>query len=53
MYYLGKIIQATGLAVVFINFVSHFPRLMNFKTFLLGTVIFTIGWIINQFFLQK
>ncbi len=53
MYYLGKIIQATGLAIVFINFISHFPRLMNAKIFILGTIIFMAGWIINRFLLQK
>ena len=53
MYYLGKIIQATGLAVIFINFAIHFPRLMNFKIFIVGIIIFTVGWIVNRFLLQK
>ncbi|MFT5169958.1 MAG: hypothetical protein ACI9E5_000703 [Candidatus Omnitrophota bacterium] len=53
MYYFSKTIQASGIILVFIEFIRQFPKLMNFKLFLAGIVIFLIGWIIEHFLLRK
>jgi len=43
MYYVTKLIQATGLTVIFIGFFQTFPELINMKLFGAGALIFTFG----------
>ena len=52
MYYFSKLIQATGLIIIFIGFIQKFPQLMSPKTILLGITVFTSGWIIQKFLLK-
>lgn len=53
MYYLVKIIQATGLTIILIDFVRKFPQLMNPRIFLLGIFLFTLGWGVNHLLIRK
>ena len=53
MYYLAKIAQASGLTVIVIGFVSHFPRLINIKVFSTGLFLFIFGWIVENYLLKK
>lgn len=46
MFYLGKILQATGLTVVLIGFIQHFPNLMPYRYVLIGILMFISGWLI-------
>ncbi len=53
MYYLAKIVQASGLTVVVIGYLVSFPNLMSRKALLIGIVLFAFGWIIEKFLLKK
>ncbi len=53
IYYLAKAIEATGLVVILIGFVMHFPKLMDHKTLMVGILIFLIGWISEQYLLKR
>jgi len=53
MYYLTKLIQATGLTIILIGFLYKFPALMSPKILLAGLVIFGSGWSIEKFILRK
>lgn len=53
MYYFAKITQATGLALIGINFVINFPKLMNTKILSIGIMVFAFGWIIQHLLLKK
>ncbi|MBI5150313.1 MAG: hypothetical protein HZA28_06050 [Candidatus Omnitrophica bacterium] len=53
LYYLAKIAQATGLAVILVGFIGHFPALMNMRMFWTGTAVFFFGWIIQRFALKS
>ena len=53
MYYLAKIAQAGGLAVILIGFFKNFPNLLDKNTFILGVVMFIFGWVVQTFLLKK
>jgi len=53
MYYLLKLIQAVGLAVIIIGFLINFPKIMNMKMLAAGICIFTFGWILQRTMLKK
>jgi len=52
MYYLIKLIQATGLTLILIGFIKNFPELMDFKIFLIGIILFLSGWAANKFMVK-
>lgn len=52
MLTLGKLFQAMGIAIVGIGFISNFPELINWKSSLLGIVLFSIGWSVEQYFVK-
>ena len=52
MLTLGKLFQAMGIAIVGIGFISGFPELINWKSALLGIVLFSIGWSVEQYFVK-
>ncbi|HIA30720.1 MAG TPA: hypothetical protein EYN82_03780 [Candidatus Marinimicrobia bacterium] len=52
MLTLGKLFQAMGIAIVGIGFISNFPELINWKSALLGIVLFSIGWSVEQYFVK-
>ena len=52
MLSLGKLFQAMGIAIVGIGFISNFPELINWKSALLGIVLFSIGWSVEQYFVK-
>ncbi len=53
MYYLAKIAQAAGLTIIIVNFITYFPKLLNFKIFLTGGILFLFGWIVQRFLLKS
>lgn len=53
IYYIGKIFQAAGLTLLLISFLRKFPHLMSYRELFIGIVLFAVGWVINQFMLQK
>lgn len=48
MRFLAKLVQATGMTVIMIDFVRKFPELMSPKILLLGIGIFGLGWLIQK-----
>jgi len=52
MLTIGKLFQAMGIAIVGIGFISNFPELINWKSALLGIVLFSIGWSVEQYFVK-
>jgi len=52
MLTLGKLFQAMGIAIVGIGFISNFPELINWKSALLGIVLFSIGWSVERYFVK-
>ena len=53
MYYIAKVFQAAGLAVMAWGFIKNFPHLMPRNVFLLAALFFVIGWIIQTYTLRK
>jgi len=53
MYYIGKIIQASGLTFILVAFMRKFPNLMSYKEFLIGMIVFLMGWIIDRYLTKK
>jgi len=53
MYYLIKLIQATGLTLILIGFIKNFPELMDMKLFGYGIAFFASGWIIQKLLLKQ
>ena len=53
MYYLAKIAQAGGLTVIMIGFLKSLPNLIDKNIFIIGAILFGLGWVIETFFLQK
>ena len=52
MLTLGKLFQAMGIAIMGIGFISNFPELINWKSALLGIVLFSIGWSVERYFVK-
>jgi len=52
MFYLAKLLQAVGLIMVLLNFLQHFPELMNFRVLAIGTALFLAGWLIQRYLLK-
>lgn len=52
MYYIAKIAQAAGLGVILIDYLRHFPELMNRRVLAAGIMLFVFGWVIQKFFLK-
>jgi len=53
MYYLAKILQLLGLAIMALAFVAKFPSLMDPKLFVAGTVVGYSGWAIQRYVLKR
>jgi len=53
MYYLAKLAQASGLAIVAFGFLISFPNLMKPKILLIGVSVFLFGLVIQKFMLSK
>ncbi|MDP2654192.1 MAG: hypothetical protein Q8Q08_09190 [Candidatus Omnitrophota bacterium] len=48
-YVFAKILQAAGLVVILINFLTHFPNLMDMKVLAFGAAVFAAGWTIQRY----
>ena len=53
MYYVAKVLESLGLAVVGGGFMIAFPDLMNMRVLGIGLLLFTIGWIMDQYLLKS
>ena len=53
MYVAAKLLQAVGLTVIAIGFMTAFPELMNARMYTAGAVLFLIGWIIERYLLKR
>ena len=49
MITLAKLLQAMGIGVIAIGFISNFPELINGKSAIAGLLLFTIGWIVERY----
>ena len=49
LFYLAKVIQATGLIAVGVGFVTEFPKLMDPRLGGIGLLIFLMGWMTERF----
>ena len=52
MFYVAKIFQAAGLAIVTIDFFRKFPNVMDRKILFVGILLFGAGWIIQKFLVK-
>jgi len=53
VYYIGKILQATGLTIILIGFLQAFPELMSHRQLMVGVLIFCCGWLTDKFLLRR
>ncbi len=53
MYYLAKLAQAAGLAVVAVGFLTSFPQVMNRQVLVVGVLFFGVGWMIQKFMIKN
>ncbi|MFA5060082.1 MAG: hypothetical protein WC676_05590 [Candidatus Omnitrophota bacterium] len=53
MYLFAKILQAAGLAVIGIGFITAFPELINMKILLGGTIFFGGGYLTERLLLRS
>ena len=53
MYYLAKFIQASGLILIFIDFIRKFPNLMSPKILCAGILMCFAGWIMTRYLLKQ
>lgn len=53
VYYLFKILQGLGLAVIAAGFVAAFPEIMNMRALAAGLLIFLLGWAMERFGLRR
>ena len=53
MYYVAKVLQFFGLAIIGLAFVAKFPSLMDPKLFAVGIVIGYAGWVIQRYLLKR
>ena len=53
MYYIGKILQACGLAIILVGFLRRFPELMDHRSLLVGIMVFFCGWLVDRYLLKK
>jgi len=53
MYYLLKLIQAIGLALIIIGFLRNLPEIMDMKMLAVGVGIFAFGWILQKTMLKR
>ena len=53
MYYLAKLAQLAGLAVIALGFLGKFPALMNPRLLGVGILLFAFGWIVQKYLLKQ
>lgn len=53
MPYIAKFLEAVGLGIMAVGFLSQFPKLIDMRTCLLGIVIFGFGWVVENFILPR
>jgi hypothetical protein len=46
---LAKLLQAMGIAVIAIGFISNFPELINGKSAIAGLLLFAMGWMVERY----
>ena len=52
LFYLSKVVQASGLLAIAIGFVTKFPQVMDVKLWGVGLLIFIFGWGLERYFLK-
>ena len=53
MFYLAKVVEATGIVIIAAGFISAFPELMSVKTLLSGGIVFVAGWAIERYLVKS
>jgi len=53
VYYIGKILQASGLTIILFGFLQAFPELMSHKQLVVGIMLFCCGWLADRFLLKR
>ena len=51
LFYLSKVVQASGLLAIAIGFATKFPQVMDVKLWGVGLLIFIFGWGLERYFL--
>jgi len=52
MYIIAKIAQAAGLTLILIDYLRHFPELMDRRILAIGILLFLAGWMVQRFMLK-
>ena len=52
LFYLSKVVLASGLLAIAIGFVTKFPQVMDVKLWGVGLLIFIFGWGLERYFLK-
>ena len=53
LYYLAKMTQAAGLALIAAGFLKNFPHLIDRNFLMTGIFLFGIGWMMRAFLLKR
>ena len=53
MVFMAKLAQATGMAIIMIDFLRKFPDLMSPKILGIGALIFGLGWLMQKMVVPK
>jgi hypothetical protein len=48
MYYLAKLLQATALTIILIDFLRYFPNVMSRQVLGICIGLFAAGWLIER-----
>jgi|TARA_B100001971_G_C17846505_1_gene361250 hypothetical protein len=52
MYYAAKGLELLGIAIIAIDFIIKFPKLMDPKMLLAGIICFGAGWVTEKYILK-
>lgn len=53
MFYVAKILEAAGLGIILLGFLTAFPNLMNRQLLGVAIVLFICGWLIEKYLLKN
>ena len=48
-FYVAKLCEGLGLAVILAAFLTAFPHVINGKLLLLGLALFVAGWLVERY----
>jgi len=53
MYWVGKLLEATGMVIILLGFIRNYPDVMDRPALAAGVIVFACGWVIDRYLLKK